>query len=312
MKMRAAIACLAFANPGISQTLTLDFPAMAAPVTEKSVPHDSYFLPLAPFADGPIAGIMAEGQVRQQSWKIGAGGLTTLQILAPLREQLETAGYTPIFECEARTCGGFDFRYQIDVLPEPDMHVNLGDYRYLTAKRVDGDDIDYASLIVSRSANAGFAQLTRIGKPDPTPEITASTKAPEPSVALPLSGPVGQQLETKGYATLDDLTFKSGSSQLGDDGFASLADLARYLAEHPERKVVLVGHTDAEGALGGNIALSRKRAAAVAARLVDKLGVAAGQVSADGVGYLAPRSSNLTDSGRAQNRRVEVILSTTK
>ena len=47
------------------------------------------------------------------------GGQTTLQILAPLRDQLSEAGYEIIFECAANDCGGFDFRYALDLLPEP-------------------------------------------------------------------------------------------------------------------------------------------------------------------------------------------------
>ena len=76
--------------------------------------------------------------------------------------------------------------------------------------------------------------------------------------------------------------------------------------------MVLVGHTDAEGALEGNIALSKRRATAVMERLVSVYGVEAAQVSADGVGFLSPLASNLTADGRAQNRRVEVVLTSTE
>ncbi len=71
---------------------------------------------------------------------------------------------------------------------------------------------------------------------------------------------------------------------------------------------MLVGHTDAEGALEGNISLSKKRAAAVKARLIDVFGVPEAQIDAQGVGYLVPVASNLTDDGRMMNRRVEAIL----
>lgn len=316
MSLRAAISGIVLLVPVplplAAQGLSLEFPAFATPIAERTVASDSYFFPTAPFTDGPLEGITAEGAIRQQSWKLGGGSLTTLQILAPLRAQLQDAGFATLYECEARVCGGFDFRYQIDVMPEPDMHVNLGDYRYLAAQRsVDGAP-EYVGLIVSRSANAGFVQLTRIGAANDAAGITASTKAPPPDIALQPAGPVGEQLELNGYSTLNDLYFKTGSSQLDDRPFASLAALAAYLAAWPDRQVVLVGHTDAEGSLDANIALSRRRAMAVVERLVGTLGVSPGQVSADGVGFLAPRASNLTDEGRAQNRRVEVILSTTR
>ena len=312
MRLRAGIFALVMLGAAHVQAMTLEFPSLASPIAEKSVASDSYFLPTAPFFDGPAAGIVAEGEVHQQSWKVGNGTLTTMQILAPLRKQLEQAGYETLFECEAKACGGFDFRYQIDVLPEPDMHVNLGDFRYLAAKRAGDNGPEYACLIVSRSANSGFVQLTRIGAINSSANIIASTKAPPPRTSLTKAGPVGTQLEIAGHATLDDLFFKTGSSELGEDKFASLDNLADYLTARPDRQVVLVGHTDAEGALDGNIALSRRRAAAVMERLIYAHGVSPAQVTADGVGYLAPRASNLTDEGRSQNRRVEVILVSTQ
>lgn len=312
MILRATIAAAALFAPGAGNAQALDFPAAAVPIANRTVAQDSYFIALAPFEDGPINGVTAEGALRQQSWKVGAGGLTTLQILVPLRDQLEQAGFETLFECETRICGGFDFRYQIEVLPEPDMHVNLGDFRYLAMRRMTGDAADYVSLMVSRSTNAGFVQLTEIGSLSQSTAVTASTKTPDPRIVLEPQGPVGEQLETLGHATLDDLTFKTGSADLGDDVFASLNDLAEYLMAHPNAQVMLVGHTDTDGSLEGNIALSRKRAASVVERLVSKYAVPRAQISAEGIGFLAPRASNLTEIGRAQNRRVEVILTSTK
>lgn len=321
--LRTCIFSLAVLTPQICPALTLDFPAVARPLAERSVAQDSYFIPLGSYQDGPIPGVIAEGAVRLRSWKIGVGGLTTLQILVPLRRQLEDAGFEMAFECEDRVCGGFDFRFQMDILPEPDMHVNLGDFRYLAAKRVTGDVTEYVCLIVSRSANAGFVQLCEVGVAQENTSLTASTKTPDASLedvevsrSLPSPGialtAIGQRLETVGHATLDDLEFQTGSSQLGEREFSSLESLAAYLLANPRRQVMLVGHTDAEGSLAGNISLSRKRATAVVARLTGTLGVPARQVSADGVGFLSPRASNLTDDGRATNRRVEVILTSTQ
>jgi len=305
----ALISGLCLVMPAMAHALSLEFPGSANAVAEESAANDSYFLPTAPFDEGKLDGITAEGAVRQQTWKLNQSNLTTLQILAPLRDQLQADGYQALFECEARDCGGFDFRYQMDLLPEPDMHVNLGDFRYFAGKRGDSD---YVGLIVSRSASTGFVQLTRVGAAAQIATVTASTKAPPPRTALTQAGPMGEQLEIAGHATLDDLFFKTGSSQLGEQEFVSLANLAGYLSARPDRQVVLVGHTDAQGALDGNITLSRKRASAVMKRLVDAHGVSPAQVSADGVGFLAPRASNLTDEGRTQNRRVEVILRSTE
>lgn len=106
---------------------------------------------------------------------------------------------------------------------------------------------------------------------------------------------------------LEDVVFPSGSSEL-TTAPASLAALAAYLAAHPERQVVIVGHSDSSGSAAANLALSKRRAAAVRRQLIDDFAVPAAQVSSDGVGQLAPRASNASAAGRARNRRVEVVV----
>ena len=292
--------------------LSLNMPGGAEEVATSISRDDSYFLPTSPFSNGTLDGVVAEGIVRQTAWKIDEDTMTTLQILAPLRQDLQDLGFEPLYECEAQVCGGFDFRYQIELLPEPDMHVNLSDFRYLSAKKGDGTSTEYVGLVVSRSTKTGFIQLTQISASDRSVPFTTSTKAPPPQTAPALAGPIGELLESTGHATLDDLLFKTGSSELGDDSFASLENLAQYLTARPDRQVKLVGHTDASGSLEGNVTLSKRRASAVAARLVETYGVSPDQVSSDGVGFLAPRASNLTEDGRTLNRRVEVILTSTQ
>ncbi len=303
-------AALLAAFPATAEVLR--FPADAEQRARRVVAGDSQFLPTAPAGGDRVDGIVAEGNVEQTAWNVGDGSLTTLQLIAPLREQLIGAGFEPIFECDTDACGGFDFRFEIDVMPEPDMHVNLGDFRYFSARR--GEDAEFVSLLVSRTARTGFVQLTRIGAPEAAPAFTASTKTPAPDMPVipEPAGPIAETLEKAGHVTLDDLVFETGSSRLGGAEFASLAGLARYLRSNPDRRVTLVGHTDAQGALGVNITLSRSRATAVRERLIDSYGVAPDQIEADGVGFLAPRASNLTPEGRTRNRRVEVVLTSTQ
>jgi outer membrane protein OmpA-like peptidoglycan-associated protein len=111
-----------------------------------------------------------------------------------------------------------------------------------------------------------------------------------------------------GAVPLDDLRFRTGASELSGTAYPSLVALAAFLAENPARRVVLVGHTDAEGGRDSNIALSEARAEAVRRHLIDVLGVNPAQLDAAGIGYLAPRATNETAGGREANRRVEVVL----
>ena len=88
--------------------------------------------------------------------------------------------------------------------------------------------------------------------------------------------------------------------------------LAAFLLADPARQVALVGHTDAVGALDGNIALSKRRAASVLERLATAYDVPRTQMTAEGMGYLAPLTTNRTSEGRDQNRRVEAVLLNTE
>lgn len=299
--------------------LTLELPAPVLREETRSALPGSYALPLAAFDGVTVPSRMFEGALDQRAFQLDAPGQTTLAIMTPLRDQVVAAGFTVLFECEARTCGGFDFRFGTDVIPEPDMHVDMGDFRFLSAER-DGEAI---SILVSRTAFLAYVQLVRVtDAPLPVvPMIEAPaavvdldeeeiTRSPEPK-----SGDtpgIGAALALEGRAALDDLVFDSGSATLSDGDYASLAEVAAWLEANPDGTIALVGHTDAAGSLAANIALSERRAETVKEALVDQHGADGNRIVAEGVGFLAPRATNLTDDGRRKNRRVEVVVTSTR
>ena len=310
--------------PLATQAAALEFPSNSSLAASHVETRASAQVPIGPFAGGTIKTTSVKGALRSEAWKISQSGLSTLQILEPLRQQLVDDGYDILLDCKDADCGGFDFRYEISLLPEPEMHVDLGDFRFLTASRLAAKDDtpEYLSLMVSRSASAGFVQVTYVGKSQvPEGAVVASTKSTDtittivaPTIFAPTPAPTNLAglLETFGRAPLEDLTFKTGSASLGTNRFQSLAALSEYLKANPDKTVALVGHTDSAGSLRGNIALSRKRASSVVEHLVSVYGIPRKQMEADGVGYLSPRASNLTPDGRTENRRVEVILTSTQ
>lgn len=313
--LRISACVAALTAPACLSAMPLDLPSTAARSASTAEPFGSQRLPISGYQAGAMETVWAEGAIRTDAFRLAHGGRTSLQLLAPLRAQLTEAGYDIIFECADTDCGGFDFRYALEVLPAPDMHVDLGDFRYVTARRGADDAPDYVTLLVSRSAQHGFVQVTAIGTDAVVADkVVTATKSPEPGDVLPdpvAEGPVGglpEQLKATGRAVLADLQFPTGSSRLGDESVGSLVELARFLETRPDRSVVLVGHTDAEGALESNIDLSRQRADAVRQHLIQSLGIAPDRVRAEGVGYLAPLTTNETAEGRSANRRVEVIL----
>lgn len=284
----------------------LDFPGNARVVFDQTSDPDRYLLPTGPWA-GSLPTEAVEGAVTRQAWRIDAGGLSVLQVVAPLRQQLEQAGFEVIFECGTQECGGFDFRFATEVLPAPDMYVDLGDFRFLSARRED----EALGLLASTTSREAFVQVIRAAPSGAAPVAQVSGPAVR-EVAPRNLGDFGARLEADGRAILSDLSFDTGSAQLGEGSYASLRVLAEYLDANQGRRVALVGHTDAEGSLDGNITLSRRRAGSVLERLVSDYGARRAQLDAQGMGYLAPIATNLTPEGREANRRVEVIIVSTE
>ena len=306
--------CLAIAVvvvPAPVMAFEFKFATIAEQTFQSEVDASSFAMPTGPFKNGDMQTVSLEGNVQQTAWRLQAKGQTTLQLINPLRDQLRSAGFEIVYQCETSACGGFDFRFGNDIVAEPAMHIDLGDYRYLAAKHNGQNGPEYVSLIVSRSATLGFVQATQVQPPSKisAPIVKDASKEVPADADLPSdTSPMEEGLAKRGSVALDDLIFASGAAELAAGEYASLEALAAYLRANTEVKVMLVGHTDASGTLAGNIALSRERATSVRQWMIENYAIPKEQIAAEGVGYLAPRDSNLTESGLTRNRRVEVML----
>ena len=104
-----------------------------------------------------------------------------------------------------------------------------------------------------------------------------------------------------------DLLFATDSASLRGDLTRDINAVASSLLKYPNSKIEVIGHTDNTGAAAYNQDLSQRRAVSVA-NVLRNSGVPSGRVVAFGRGEDAPIASNLTPQGRAQNRRVEIII----
>jgi outer membrane protein OmpA-like peptidoglycan-associated protein len=117
-----------------------------------------------------------------------------------------------------------------------------------------------------------------------------------------------KQTERGMVLTLGDVLFDTASSQLKPGAQTTIAQLASFMADNPDRRLLIEGHTDARGSEAYNQDLSERRADAVANALY-RQGVAANRVTVIGLGEQYPLASNDTASGQQENRRVEVVIS---
>ena len=108
--------------------------------------------------------------------------------------------------------------------------------------------------------------------------------------------------------TLGDVLFEFGRADIKPAARESLRKLATYLQQHPERRILVEGFTDSVGGEGANLALSQRRAEAVASAL-GTLSVSPERIRTQGYGEGYPIADNATDTNRALNRRVEVYIS---
>lgn len=94
---------------------------------------------------------------------------------------------------------------------------------------------------------------------------------------------------------------------LKDAAKTNIKTLASSLNQYPGTDIKVIGHTDSRGTEQYNMNLSEKRAAAVKAYAVSQ-GVPAARLITVGKGFAEPIGDNATDAGRAENRRVEIVI----
>lgn len=111
--------------------------------------------------------------------------------------------------------------------------------------------------------------------------------------------------------TLGDVLFEPGSAELGTAANRTLLRLAHYLQINPKRVVRVEGYSDNRGRAEENLALSRARAQAVE-QVLRELGVAPQRIEVTAYGEQFRIAENASARGRAQNRRVEIVLSDEK
>ena len=163
--MRGILVALALccgAMPAAGE-VRFEFPGRSTETFSEEKAFDSYDLPIGPFADGLVKTLVAEGAYLRNVWRVISPGIGTVRLADALRQQAEAQGFELLFECEADRCGGFDFRVNTSIAPQPDMHVDLGDFRFFSAQRLGGSTPEYISVLVSRSGDVSFVQLTRVG-----------------------------------------------------------------------------------------------------------------------------------------------------
>jgi outer membrane protein OmpA-like peptidoglycan-associated protein len=114
-------------------------------------------------------------------------------------------------------------------------------------------------------------------------------------------------IDATGHIAIYGVYFDTNSATIQAKSSTTLAEIAKLLGGRPDLSLLVVGHTDNQGKYDYNMALSERRAQAVATSLIEQYGIEPGRLLAAGVGFLSPVASNDNEAGRAKNRRVELV-----
>jgi outer membrane protein OmpA-like peptidoglycan-associated protein len=114
-------------------------------------------------------------------------------------------------------------------------------------------------------------------------------------------------LNDTGSVALHNILFDTGKATLKSESSAALAPVGELLKNDAALKLEIQGHTDNVGQAASNLKLSQDRAAAVKTYLVATFGIPAARLTTSGFGDTKPVAPNTAETGRAQNRRVELV-----
>ena len=116
-----------------------------------------------------------------------------------------------------------------------------------------------------------------------------------------------QAIRDSGEVAVYGLYFDTDKDVVKSESQSALAEIAKLLKSEPSLRLHIVGHTDDQGKPEYNLDLSHRRASSVVAELTKKYGIGANRLDAFGCGMYSPVASNGAETGRAKNRRVELV-----
>jgi outer membrane protein OmpA-like peptidoglycan-associated protein len=170
------------------------------------------------------------------------------------------------------------------------------------AHQGDADDEEVDHLAYLAEQQAAIAQAVAIEQRDQQQIATLGQRMEEELRELR-----AQRTERGTVVTLGDVLFDVNRATINPGAQGDLLRLAAFLRENPGRRALIEGHTDSQGDSQYNLELSQSRADSVRTFLILN-GVSPDQIMARGYGETRPVTSNDTDVGRQQNRRVEVVI----
>ena len=251
-------------------------------------------------------------------------GKSSLEVVRNYQQDLKAAGYKATYECAGEACGNADWiraGYFVSTLVSGAYWSNIGDNSPAACGGgANVGDFRYALLDNAATGSTVAVAAWRPGilsaycdepeyqKRTSVIVVKLDTKAREQAMETLSASEMGKSLDANGKVAVYGILFDTNKADIKPESKASLEQIGSLLKQQTRLKLHVVGHTDNVGTLPANIDLSKRRAEAVVATLSSGYGIARDRLTANGVASLAPVASNGDESGRAKNRRVELVL----
>ncbi len=174
---------------------------------------------------------------------------------------------------------------------------------YLLAERSDASGQVTVSIMGVETRATNSRPLT----PHVAVTVVESKPMESDKIAVIEASAMQRAIERDGRIAIYGIYFDFDRTEVKPESAPQIEQLAALLKENPKLEVLIVGHTDAQGAVDYNLSLSQRRAQAVVDALVTGQGVDRKRLTPAGAGMVAPVATNRTDEGRAKNRRVEIV-----
>ena len=250
--------------------------------------------PVSKDSDAEKTTLSVEGKITRILYRVPTG-VSPLEVFRNFEARARDANFETIFSGGPEQINDYVFKYKHPVEIMHESALGNGIHYFSAVREIAGVKTYLAVLVAPHGGGDG----THVGL------IAAKTKQME--MQMVDARKMQLSIAETGRVALYGLYFDYDSVKIKTQSKATLDEIAKLLTNQGNLRIIIVGHTDNAGDFDYNMDLSKRRAEAVMNTLINDYGVATSRLKSDGVGYLAPIATNLSDAGRTQNRRVELV-----
>lgn len=254
-----------------------------------------------------------EGQVTR-IWYEAAGHASSAELAGNYRNELKSRGFRILYD-SAKDPAATNWSGFLNAFGELKIKTNRKNYIFYAA---DQKGIRVLSAVKERPQGDVYVYLTTVewSRNDATYKARQGAYAAldiieirpmQQNMVLVKADEMAKAITLNGRVALYGIYFDTDQTAIKPASRPTLQEIAKLLKQDRKLALHVVGHTDNSGSFAHNLDLSRRRADAVKAALTKEFGIAAGRLTSNGVASLAPVASNVTEEGRAKNRRVELV-----